>query len=94
MIRVLYLCREYGWSLEYVLDLPFKALEPIQKNTQRLENMDRVELLRIALANGTPKTYHGKLMEYYTKQSINEKALPKSKSVNTERAFELLRGNL
>lgn len=94
MIRILYLCREYGWSLEYVLGLPFKAIEPIQTNTQRLQNNDRVELLRIALANGTNSKYHGKLMEHYTKSSMNPKNIPKPKSVNTTQAFDMLRGRI
>lgn len=94
MIRVLYLCREYGWTLEYVLNLPFKAIEPIQQNTQRLVNTDRVENLRIALANGTDKKYHGKLMEFYVKGSMNPKNIKKPVSVNTAQAFDLLRGRI
>lgn len=94
MISVLRLCRVYGWSIEYVLDLPYKALPAINANTFRVISAERAEELRITLAAGSDEKYYKKLMNHYAESSMSESARQKSKpkAMSTEDAFKALRG--
>jgi len=64
------------------------------KATNRLEGFERVELLRIALANGATERYWKKLMETYTNAAKSPYQIQNRKPVDTQSAFDILRGAL
>lgn len=87
----MYLCRVYGWTTDYVLGLPYKALAGIMAAAHRLEARERVESLRIALASGAAKPkYVQELMKHYAEVAAGPKK--KKPAVDTTGAFELLKG--
>ncbi len=90
MVRVLQICRNFqGWTIEYVLDLPFLALESIVKNTERIVNLERVEQVRIALVAQADSKYSTELLKHYAEGVKTEKEKPVP--VSTVEAFAKLR---
>jgi hypothetical protein len=61
--------------------------------TSRLQCLDRVEELRVALSSGAQNKYIKDLMDHYSKGTRSEKAIQKSKpkSVATGQAFDALK---